>query len=633
MYPRSRLGGFTALAGLLLISVPSADTPATPRFTSGGLPATSAAKAGPRGRAGGARCLGFKGLDRLNPAAQVKEGRFRAVGLPPARVAGGPHGTDVDWAADPYRNTSWRLWLHSLAWLGGPIKEYERSGDRAALEQAIGIARDWLADHGSERHMDTGERRAAEEAAKFRLATLSCLRGHVTGRWLDTAISEHAEWVARHWSGPWNHGTDESLIVLSAACRVGRDDLAATAYRRLLSTALHPPGAARPGIDAEGADNEQSTHYSIYNRSRWRLAITVMRDCHRPVPGELRRRLKRMDEFIAFQSTPAGGMLQIGESKAATVSDIARMGNGPLRYAATKGREGTKPSTRARVYQAGYVVGRSGWGDGDRPYEREMAYTARFGPGRFAHGQEDHMALTFFAQGRDILVPSGHIGYSNPGWRKWLKSPNAHNTVVVRNAPFRDGTDTELTGHRFAKGGDFFRFTDTAFGGTRRTRSVLAASDPDALLVLDHVRSDTSRRVEQLWHLPPDFAATTANGGSDAVATAGSTRVHFLRLHIPQDPGRTERGQAFVVKGDDPRGQGWVAPTLRTMIPAPVVVLPARGGDVRMLTLIAPVDWRQQPAAKVTQRRPDGSYRVEATISGRRLVAVVSRDGTLRRLS
>ncbi|KAB2376040.1 heparinase II/III domain-containing protein [Actinomadura montaniterrae] len=573
-------------------------------------------------------CVGFNGLDRLNPAAEVRAGRFRVPGAAPVRVAA---GTDVDWGLDPYDDRTWQLWFHSLEWLGGLIDAYARTGDRAALDTATGIARDWLAANDHPARFGRDRRDAIAEGTKFRLATLVCLRKYATGRWLDDAIAAHAEWLARpeHYSGPWNHGTDESMILMAAGCAIGRDDLAGLGRDRLLGAIFHPPGGALPAVDAEGAGNEQSAHYAVYNRGRWRLTLRVMRGCGRPAPAPIAHRLALMDEFIAFQTTPGGDLLQIGESYAAKASAIASPGGGPLEYVATQGRKGTRPADRARVYRAGYVMGRSGWGGGARAFADEMSYTARFGPGRYAHGQDDHMELTFHALGRDILVPSGHIGYSDKAWRAWLASPEAHSTLVVRGVPFREDAATALTAHRFRRGADTFRFSDTAFTGTTRTRSVLAASDPDALVVLDGVDSaapGTGRPVEQLWHLPAAYTAVP--DGTGAVATAGRLRVHFLRIPLPgtaaPQPGR-------VVRGSLSPPQGWTVPSERTTVPAPVVSLPALGPHVRMLTLIAPVRGTERPRVR-TRALPDGGVRVEASFSRRVLVFEAASGGELRRL-
>ncbi|TDD64625.1 heparinase II/III domain-containing protein [Actinomadura rubrisoli] len=622
MYIRSwlkaRRAGGAALLALAAACGDSAGSAEPAPVVSGPAPA--------EGTVGRARCLGFNGLDALNPGGEIRAGRFRTPGTAPVRVAA---GTDVDWGLDPYHDRTWQLWFHSLEWLGGAIKEYTRTHDRAALETAAAIARDWLADNRDPGRFGEDRREAISEGTKFRLVTLVCLRKHHAARWLDEAIARHAEWLARpgHYSGPWNHGTDESMTLMTAGCGIGRADLAELGRKRLLDAMLRPPGGARPAIDAEGANNEQSAHYAVYNRGRWRLAFDVMRACGHPVPDELVRRHRLLDEFIAFQVTPGGDLLQIGESYAAKASGIALPGSGPLKYVATRGAKGTRPKARARVYEAGYVMGRSGWGDRGRPFTAETAYTARFGPGRYAHGQSDHMGLTFHALGRDILVPSGHIGYSDPAWSAWLRSPEAHNTLVVRGAPFTESAPTALTAHRFERGADTFRFSDTAYAGTARSRSVLAASDPDALMVLDEAASAAPRLVEQLWHLPAAFTATATADGTGAVATAGKVRVHFARIPLPG----TAPLPAQVVRGSLTPPQGWIVPSSRRTLAAPAVALPARGTRVRTLTLIAPVRDGKAPQVR-TSPLPGGGIRVEASFSGRRLAVEAAPDGSLRRL-
>ncbi|MFD0903933.1 heparinase II/III domain-containing protein [Actinomadura sediminis] len=612
-YPRAA----TVAATTALLVAASGCRDAAPR---GAVPPAEAGAP----RAGEGVCLGYNGLDRLNPLAEVAAGRFRTVGREPVRVAS---GTDVDWSLDPHGDRTWLLWFHSLEWLGGAIEEHERTGDAAALDLAAGIVRDWLADNGDPERFGTDRREAIAEGTKFRLATLVCLRGHRAAPWLDAAIARHATWLAdpEHYSGPWNHGTDESMILLTAACSIGRDDLADLAAGRLLDSVFDPPGGVRPAIDAQGADNEQSTHYTVYNRSRWRKAMTVMRACGRAVPGELARRHALMDEFIAFQTTPAGDLVQIGESQAGRAEDTGASDDGPLTYVATRGKKGTPPDARARVYEAGYVMGRSGWGNGDRAYEDEMAYTARFGPGRYAHGHNDHMALTFFAHGRDILVPSGHVGYNDRAWREWLHSPRAHNTFVVEGAGFDPAAETRLTGHRFRDGADTFAFSDTSFDGTTRTRSVLAASGPDALAVLDEARSASSRDITQYWHLPSAFAAKA--DGTGATAVAGGVRVHFLRIPLP---GAAAPGAAGVVRGRLSPPQGWIFPGPGKRVAAPTVEFRAGGPRARILTLIAPVRGDAAPHVRAIPL-PGGAVRVDAVLDGRRLTFTAAADGALRR--
>jgi hypothetical protein len=154
---------------------------------------------------------------------------------------------------------------------------------------------------------------------------------------------------------------------------------------------------------------------------------------------------------------------------------------------------------------------------------------------------------------------------------------------------------------------------------------VLAASGPDALVVLDQTKSSRSRTVEQLWHLPAAFKATAR--GSGAVATAGTVRVHFVRVALSGG----KRLPAKVVRGSRKPLQGWIVPAQRKTVRAPAVVLPVQGSRTRTLTLILPVQGDQAPRVR-SRTIPGGALRVEVTIDGRRLIVKVGSDGTLSRL-
>ncbi|GAA1569039.1 hypothetical protein GCM10009678_59780 [Actinomadura kijaniata] len=138
-------------------------------------------------------CLGYNGLDRLNPPAQVRAGRFAVPGAAPVTVArGGRVDRGVDWALAPGGDRTWQLWLHSLEWLGGLVRAYERTGDLGALDLAGVVVRDWLAANRRPARFDARRREAIEEGTRFRLITMVCLRAHLAAGRLDGAIAEHA---------------------------------------------------------------------------------------------------------------------------------------------------------------------------------------------------------------------------------------------------------------------------------------------------------------------------------------------------------------------------------------------------------------------------------------------------------
>src|SRR5258708_40268238 len=74
---------------------------------------------------------------------------------------------------------------------------------------------------------------------------------------------------------------------------------------------------------------------------------------------------------------------------------------------------------------AGYVFGRSTWGPNG------TFYSLRFGPGRQVHGHDDHMGITYYSRGRNLIVNAGHTGYEVSPYRTDLRSPEAASTLVA----------------------------------------------------------------------------------------------------------------------------------------------------------------------------------------------------------
>ena len=136
------------------------------------------------------------------------------------------------------------------------------------------------------------------------------------------------------------------------------------------------------------------------------------------LPGWITARIAQMPAFLAMATQPDGKLAQIGDTY--VIGPRNRPGT-PLEYAATRGASGTPPAQRVAVYQAGYVFGRSGWS----PFGGQSFYSLRFGPGMRIHGHADHMGLTYYARGRNLIVDAGHYGYASTRYRAYLLSPEA----------------------------------------------------------------------------------------------------------------------------------------------------------------------------------------------------------------
>jgi hypothetical protein len=186
------------------------------------------------------------------------------------------------------------------------------------------------------------------------------------------------------------------------------------------------------------------------------------------LPGWITARIGLMPDFLAMATQPNGDLAQIGDTYLIRPRD--RPGT-PLQYAYSMGKAGKMPTQRVAVYQAGYVFGRSGWGTA-RTFGDQSFYSLRFGPGTQIHGHADHMGLTYYARGRNLIVDAGHFGYADTAYRAYLLSPEAASDLVMPGVPFGPSAPGSLIGQSIGADGQFFELYDTAFGGLPRYRSV-----------------------------------------------------------------------------------------------------------------------------------------------------------------
>ncbi|NUW34916.1 heparinase II/III family protein [Nonomuraea sp. SMC257] len=475
-------------------------------------------------------------------ADEVMRGEISLVGLPPYKL-----GSKINWAASPYRNRSWEFVFQSLRWMGTLVVAYENSGDERYLDRAKEITKDWVA----------GNRRGAagtpsyawkDHPVSLRSQALVCLSMHVKDAWLKDSLADHARLLAdpRLYKKGHNHGMDQDIALMGIGCRYGRSDWANLASRRLT-------GTVKLDVDSQGALMEQAPRYAVYVYGRLQVAIANMKDCGRKVPGEISERADALKDFIAHSTMPNGYMAPLGDGSAETEPRV----------------ETGTPKQEVKVYRAGYVYGRTAWNKPDSAY-----YSIRFGPGLKFHGHEDHLGVTYYAHGRDILMDAGFHSYEKSAYRYWTLSPEAHNVPTVVGQRFRPRTASKLTKSVIGADRQAFRLTDKAYG-TARTRSVLVNHGDDLMAVLDTAAG--GKKVRNLWRFAPSLKVVSNEGGR-VVLGDGKFRVTLLQFGPscrPVGGQKVERGGKL----------GWVSPTYLSKLPTAVVVSPDAAS---LLTVIVP---------------------------------------------
>ena len=546
-------------------------------------------------------------------ADEVMAGRLTISPFPTVTIDAKRDG-DVDWSLNPYHHPSWTLHYRSAEWVETVVNRYLAGGPGAAAyrDRAKALLRDWLRD------VPVQDRNPS---------TLVCSVAAFPGQsWIENQIPGQVDQYARHWIGAWNHGLMQDLTLLRIGCAYpaqawGGRPLRWRALARRQMIAAFAPNRLGPAVDAQGVPNEQSTGYANFVYHLWTVAERELSACGYAVPAEMSDRVARMPMFVAQATHPDGNVVQIGDTYAAPP---ARVPGTPVEYAASMGAAGSPPAQRVAVYAAGYVFGRSGWGI-TRPLRSESFYSLRFGRGRQVHGHNDHMSVTYYARGRNLIVDSGHVGYEATPYRDFLRSPSANNVLVMPGVPFSATAGTTLIRRAIGPSGQFFEFTDTAFGGHPRDRSIYISQRPDLMVVLD--RAGGAPLYQQLWHLDPGLTVTKVQP-SYAVAAAPGTRLWIRQVALPGQvipPGSTR-----VIRGQANPDQGWVSRQPLQRIPASVISMTRAGPSAAILTVIVPTSAAAAVTTMITSRT-DGRYRLEVRIGGSTVLLRVSPGGYIER--
>lgn len=493
--------------------------------------------------------------------------------------------------------------LHAWHPMAMPLSAYGVTGEPAYLRWSLTLALDWARQHPNRvsnsefAWYDTavGVRAfrlaylidAALHAGELELDDLTCLLASV--RMHQLALVPETEFRAHS-----NHGIYQAAGQLAAA-------MAAPGLPESPAAAVQGRERLRRLVDAQfdidGAHHEHSPAYHLMVlRSLVALRAGGLID-----DPSLLERLDAIEEAMSWFVAPVGVVPTVGDSdRRSDPATTDRLRNPALRFALTRGVEGTAPSQSWRVFlPGGYVVARDAWASGE-DFGRSSYLLQVCGFHSRVHKHADDLSFVWYARGVDLLADPGRFGYPSPldsasplgqlGFyyddprRIYVESTRAHNCLEI------DGTSYPRRG---------VKFYGSAIVAARRedTTGVVAIET-----AVRHFR--TVRHIRYLFHLPGQWVLVVDHAiGSQGDAHAFAQRFKFgpeLRL-ISCSPSRLLFGvggsheflEATQLSDADPiepvRGQ--LEPELQGFVSrAPGQMLPAwsagwRRTDARMATM------------------------------------------------
>lgn len=430
-----------------------------------------------------------------------------------------PHGTweakeIADWTADPYTSRNWQFQHHALRWLS-PLRHAADEGDEAARQLWFDLVRSWVEQNppgesaSKYAWMDMADgMRAQELVFGWPLA-----RTEDEKHLLLRSLQDHGDWLAdpEH-QASGNHALHQDVGLLVVGSFLRRED-----WQRL--TLKRMSDLFTSSFDISGANDEGSIQYHQLNLSWWKKAWERVALEGLKIPPEIDDRLHLAAEFLAHAVRPDGTLTPIGDSH---LRKVRGEGWPELQYVSTLGAEGEAPVASAIVAPNGYVFGRSGWGDEQRPFTEQEHYSVRFGPRVTHHAHQDRGAVTFYAGGMDWATDPGSYLYEpRDPFRRYFKSREGHNVVVVDGREYQPAAPVELERYSIDDSAHDFQLVDRNYEGVEIRRRVVFLPGLHLLVVVDAIEADQAINARQLWHVEPGVKPRFRDGAVEMQAKSG----------------------------------------------------------------------------------------------------------------
>lgn len=448
-----------------------------------------------------------------------------------------------DWTADPFSSRNWQFQHHALRWLS-PVRHAAQEGDVAAHQLWFDTVRSWITENppgtsaSKYAWMDMADGMRAQELVFGWSIALTddeqeLLRGSLNahGRWLADDSNQS--------SG--NHALHQNTGLFVVASFLRRQDWQQLALRRMSEIFTE-------SFDVSGANNEGSIQYHQLNLVWWTKAWERVTLEGLSIPPEVDARLRKAAEFLAHATRPDGTMTPIGDTHLRRTSSE---GWSELEYASSLGTEGEAPAATAIVAPNGFVFGRTDWGDQDGSFTEQTHYSIRFGPRASHHAHQDRGAVTLYAGAKDwVTDPGSYIYEPKDSFRKYLKSREGHNVLVIEGREYDPEGSVDLENYSIDDSAHDFQLVDRNYRGVAVRRRIVFLPGLDILVVLDAIEADEAITARQLWHVEPGVKPRFRDHGVEMQERSGK-RMTLNWLG--------QWGQPKVTYADDKSSVGWVS--------------------------------------------------------------------------
>ncbi|MFM9936798.1 MAG: heparinase II/III family protein [Novosphingobium sp.] len=529
----------------------------------------------------------------------------------------------VDWDADPHQDRNWRAQLHMWRAIDGHLIAFARCKDLVWLELPVTLMLDWWQWHlGSEGGARASRYSWTDQINGIRSTKLAYILSVDRERRFLTRLQRHrllelarvhVQQIAKIVTPRYSNHMFDDLLGL-AALRTQLGTRAAAKITAFIEREL--PKLLGLQFTRNGVHCENSPGYQYFTNYKLRELIQTG---WFEMP-ELTSLLAKGEVVERWLRMPDGSFAPVGDSD-------GRISGPPVE----------SPDTPIGLFNRdGYIVHRDAPALQRPPSSFFLHMAAYHSP---THKHDDDLSYIWY-DNEDIICDVGKYAYKDDVWAQYAKSPQAHNTIQIDDAPFRSGTVRER------------RELGTYGSAVRHVREieqylVISSAVHHVALGIDHVRTLVFRPGR--FVLCVDRVADCDPEGLHAerpprlltqwthFAPAIRLRAEGPLQHVGalQDQRQLAVGHATaacqftteLVRGvEQPVIQGWISEAYRKMTPADVLAARQLHKGVSLIASVVAIGRRELPIAIRTDTA-DGIDRVILSPAGRNLV-VTPDDGT-----
>lgn len=488
-----------------------------------------------------------------------------------------PSGTwslpeQIAWTEDPFGDRNWRHQLHMLRWLA-PLVPVAEAGDDEAATMWLHYAGDWIRQNPP----GAGKTEAAWANMVDGIRAIQLIQAApmIADRFpdslplLEKSIADHGAWLANEAHlGHSNHALHQHEGLLMCGLALQNTDWTEIALDRI--GVLFESEWDEEGINSEGAIAYHLNNYIWWRRVMNRIEVAGL---SRPTGTEI---LNETPIALAHATRPDGVFVPIGDTDGGTP---ARIIHPACKYVSSKGSDGAPPGELFRVYQDGYIFGRSGWGEFERDLSDETYFAMPFG--RFkVHGHPDGGSLNFTSVGVNWVTDPGKYSYTGDDpFRKYVTAHDNHSLIYIEGAERdREAPVPLITRLERDEAWDF-TVTDTGYKNVNLSRRVIYSTSGEYLVVIDSVRSDREVTGVQRWQIGAGVDAS--HTGSNLVS------LQFEDVCAALYSSGTKPTTSIIEAKNPSDLLGRIASGWKQSVIAPVVELRKSGKSFRFVTVVS----------------------------------------------